>query len=212
MPASKIYTERQFGDLITRLYPEAMSRFPGWNFYLTVIYTHGKDIYWAFDQKSHGVKGAVSDAFIDKEKKLLIGGAVLDIQQIIISKSSQSLRLNWSLELDKNNRLSLPECRYEILKTLAHEFYHFVQIWHGGDTKTFKLRRLERIFEHLAKRIKKDHPDWSKERILEAAYYIHPTENIAEFRAKQSLEPFKLQIYKGIWDQYIPIEDIRQRY
>lgn len=216
MPQSRIFTERQFGRLIERLYPEKLRGFSGWQYELTIIYTHGKDANWVFHRGGSSVAaGVVSDAFRDEKRKILIGAAVLDVKQIVTgAMQSNSLRILPSspgrdqvVLSSQPPSLALAKCTYEVLVTLAHEFFHMVQYWGDGNMKLSNQQYTSK-FSQLREQAKRDNPHWSEERTAAEAHARHPSEKEAEQMAQQQIRLFKAEIDRREWDKYIPVQDI----
>jgi hypothetical protein len=223
MPQTKIYTERQFGNLTDRLFPCQLNKYKGWKREITVLYTHGKDAAWSFHPNPGQAAGAVSDAFLVKNEKKICGGAVIDIKQIIEGNIKLSIAAKTAYEITrpggpampkpgglaiKSRKPSLAESRYEVLVILAHELFHFTQYWNTGDMK-LSQQIYTREFNRLKEQAKRENPDLSDLDAKVRAHARHSLEQQAERNARQAVARYKAEIDAGAWDRFVPMEDIR---
>lgn len=219
-----LFTERQFGDLLDRLYPGQLNKFAGWKREITVLYTHGKDrVAWSFHPNPGQASGAVSDAFLVRSEKKLCGGAVLDLKQIIQGNVSLSIAISPAFEVTgpgrpatprpgghviESRKLSAAESRYNVLVILAHELFHFTQYWNTEDMK-MSQRLYTKEFNRLKEQAKRENPGLSDLEAAARAHARHPWEQMAEETSRQAIAKYKKEIDEGKWDHCVPMDDIR---
>lgn len=81
-----------------------------------------------------------------------------------------------------------------------------VQHWNIGSEK-FSKQYTEKYFQ-LLEEGKRENPHWSEGTARAAAHAHHPDEKIAEEHALRRIKDFKIEIDGGLWDKYIPIQDM----
>src|SRR5439155_8715009 len=96
---------------------------------------------------------------------------------------------------------------YKVLETLAHEFYHFIQVWRDGDPDDFR-RQFEQEFLQRAEQVRRAHPTWDPDRVGAATPAGHSREQDADRSAAGRLPLFKVEIDNGSWDQFLPVPDL----
>jgi hypothetical protein len=222
-PQTRIFTERQFGDLLLRLYPGNLNKYAGWKREITILFTHGKDIAWKFHPNPGNAAGAVSDAFVVKGEKKLCGGAAIDVKQIVEGKVGLSIAIKPEYQVPRpggpaiptpkgfrihSRKPSLKDIRYEVIVVLAHEFFHFIQHWNNGDMKLSR-QQYTNIFLRLKEQAKRENPNLTESQAGIYAHARHPWEQSAEKKARQAVARFKTEIDNGGFDHCIPIQDIR---
>ena len=230
MAQSRIFTEHQFQNLIQKLYPEQFGAFSGYKCIITFIYTFGKAIAWDFlPSASPATLGAISDSWIDKEQKQLVGGGVVDIQAVITIEKLGTMSIAArpiGTSQSRNPRLttrspSLNNVRTRVLRVLAHEFFHLIQDWQYLDaiSKQNPQRALDAklpqkaysaVYRDLKTRLRTQNPQWDESVVDGKAYVRHPLEKDAEQNAAFKISRFQSEIDRGLWDKYFPKADIER--
>jgi hypothetical protein len=223
MPQTKIFTERQFGNLLDQLYPGRLNKYSGWKREITVLYSHGKDVAWKFHRNPGTASGAVSDAFLVKAEKKLCGGAVIDIKQIVEKKLKLSIGVKPAFAVTRpggpavpapggnqitSRKSTLAESRYDVIIVLAHEFFHFIQYWNTGEMK-LSQQQYTQIFNRLKERAKRENSNLTDSQANIYAHARHPWEQTAEKAARHAVARFKTEIDSGGWDRCVPLDDIQ---
>lgn len=224
-PQIRTFTERHFKNLFWKLYQQEMSKLHHWNQEITVLFTYGKGKIWS-SLNVRNPRGMVSDAFLDHERKLMVGAALIDIEKIAKDETMMSASVVSSfistyglstvlspsgggpLYIQFGSRsLSLSKLRYEVLHVLAHEFLHFIQLWNVGDSEAAHKNYM-RIWLKIREQAEEQHPDWDDDMLSAAAHARHPSEQEAERLSGVRLSKYRMEIERGDWDQYLPIRDL----
>ena len=214
-----------------KLYPEQLGAFSGFKCIITFIYTFGKDVAWSFSQDvGPATLGAISDSWIDKGQKQLIGGGVVDIQAVIATEKLSTMSIvsgPIGTTQPSSPRLtirspSLNNVRNRVLRVLAHEFFHLIQNWlylhaiskqnpqRALDAK-LPAKAYSTVFRDLITRLRTQNPEWDESMVHGKAYVRHPLEKDAERNAAYKISRFQSEIDRGLWDKYLPMTDIERK-
>ena len=108
-------------------------------------------------------------------------------------------------------KVNFNQPRYEVLATMAHEYYHMIQVWRVGDDQHKReyasthaeLRREKR------EQLKKAGRNIDETAVWAHAHGNHPHELAAESISRDRLAPYRKDIDKGLWDGALPIDLMR---
>jgi hypothetical protein len=203
---SKVFTEYQFGRMIEKLFVEYRDTFTGWQYNLTVIYTHGRDINWPSTFVSPSANGLMTDAFTDDKEKILYGAALIDIRACVPKHLNAGL-IRTGSNIIEFRKPTLFEYKKSVLLVLAHEIYHMIQFWLEGN-RLFSYVRYGIEFIQTRNRLKREHPEWDRESLTNQASTRMPMEAQAENASKEHVGKLRTEIQAGEWDKYIPVQDI----
>ena len=210
-------TDVHFGHQLRRLFWEEMVELSLWQPKVQCIFTIGKDnMHWRAVYKDQAVgssaSGVVVEADIASQKDEYHGTFLVDLRQIAKGNLSLSSVTDPSgRSRMRTNRRSFDDFKREVIKIMAHEYYHLIQHWRVGEDKFAQQYR--KSYDQIRSAMRKKLGDRASDDSLDAAAHgKHPFEQSAEQIAQERVRRFRRIIDKGLWDSILPMDLLRTAY
>ena len=166
-----MYTEKQCGRVLNRIFGTELAEFAIYQIQLAVIYTDGKDFSWSKWPSGKDIKGVMTGAFLIPDSRIASGGTLIDLKACAESASCGKLSINagfgGSPPTFQRRNIKLSDLRFAVISTLAHEIFHMIQSWRGGDIFEGKkiisptIIQYTRIYNRLENQMAHNHPSES---------------------------------------------------